>query len=453
MAHRSAFITFVFSLIFSTAAWAQSAALTQNALQRETIINAYRQGGALIEQRPNAVLVTPASSIARPEDAGRRMHTNTKMLFPTDDLHPHAVNPNKNQPPFSGYPYETPSSLACLYKLVAQTPGCNPNTVRTNTSTGSMAIAIVDAFDAPRARPDLIHYSAQFGLPAITQTNFVVWFCGGTLASCNRNTRPTCARPASVCQGWEGEITLDVQIAHAIAPKAKIFLVEAQSDSNADLFVAVQKASALVAAEGGGQVSMSWGGAEFSTETTNDVNMTTPKVTYYASTGDTPGTEYPSVSANVVAVGGTTVVRDPKTFAFIREDTWTEAGQGSSKYIPRPTWQDKIASIVKTKRGVPDVSAIANPDNGVWIYVSTQGGWLIFGGTSVAAPLFASLVNTGAHFRPSTTQEHNAIYARLGSAAYYDVVNGACGTTGRTRAKLGWDFCTGIGSPRGKSGE
>ncbi|MGB7260212.1 MAG: hypothetical protein WBD48_19245, partial [Pseudolabrys sp.] len=98
---------------------AQSAAVQQNALQRQAIIDAYRQGGALVEERPDSVLITPASSIVRPEDAGRRMHTNTKILLPKDDKRPHAINPATNQPPFSGYPNETPSSLACIYKLVA----------------------------------------------------------------------------------------------------------------------------------------------------------------------------------------------------------------------------------------------------------------------------------------------------------------------------------------------
>ena len=186
---------------------------------------------------------------------------------------------------------------------------------------------------------------------------------------------------------------------------------------------------------------------------TSDVNMTTPKVTYYASTGDTPGTEYPSVSTNVVAVGGTTVLRDTHTFAFIRENAWRDTGQGLSKYVARPSWQDGIASIVKNKRGVPDVSAIADPNTGVWVYVSNQGGWLIFGGTSAASPLFAALVNNGSHFRLSTTQEHKVIYARMGTASYFDVVNGTCGPTGRTRPRVGWDVCSGVGSPRGKLGE
>ncbi|HVV62213.1 MAG TPA: hypothetical protein VHD14_10710, partial [Pseudolabrys sp.] len=139
MAYRTALLTILASLFLSTAAAAQSAAVTQNAAQRQAIIDAYRQGGALVEERPDSVLITPASSIARPEDAGRRMHTNTKILLPIDNARPHAINPATNQPPFSGYPYETPSSLACLYKLVAQSHGCDPNTFHTNTTGGSRA--------------------------------------------------------------------------------------------------------------------------------------------------------------------------------------------------------------------------------------------------------------------------------------------------------------------------
>ncbi len=94
-----------------------------------------------------------------------------------------------------------------------------------------------------------------------------------------------------------------------MAPKAKIFLVEAASNSFTDLLVAEDCASKLVAAAGGGEISNSWGGSEFSGETANDSHFMKTGIVYFASTGDRAGTEYPSVSTSVVAVGGTTTSR------------------------------------------------------------------------------------------------------------------------------------------------
>jgi subtilase family serine protease len=427
---------------------AQDAAVLQGSAAQHAIIEKHLQAGAQIQQFGDGVVITPASSISHPEQAGVTMHTNTKIFFPINVPGPHNANePAVNAPPFSGYGFETPSSLSCVYQLVARANGCNPNTFHTNTTGGSKALAIVDAFHAPNSRADLVKYSTQFGLPAITAANYVVWYCGSTLASCNQTT------PPQYNAGWEGEISLDVQMAHAIAPHAKLFLVEAASNSNTDLFIAVRKASALVAAAGGGQVSMSWGGGESSGETANDAAMATAKVTYFASTGDAPGTNYPSVSTKVVAVGGTSVSRNPVTLSLIEESAWYDAGGGPSQFIARPAFQASVASVVGTKRGVPDVSAVANPRTGVWVYISGQGGWNVFGGTSVASPVFAAIVNNSGHFLASSTAEHNLIYSKLGTAAYHDVTQGICGPYTGYWAKAGYDFCGAVGSPRGKTGQ
>src|SRR4029077_5353326 len=175
---------------------------------------------------------------------------------------PEAVTPAVVGPPFSGYAFETPASIACLYHLVTPATGCNPNTFKTNPSGGSKAIAIVDAYDYPTAMTDLNKFSAQFGLPAVTASTFKVIFAGGA-GNCSGSD------PGND-PGWEGEQALDIDWAHAMAPKAKIFLVEAASAFNSDLMIAEDCASKLVAAAGGGEISNSWGGTEFSTETTLD---------------------------------------------------------------------------------------------------------------------------------------------------------------------------------------
>jgi kumamolisin len=89
--------------------------------------------------------------------------------------------------------------------------------------------------------------------------------------------------------GWALESSLDIEWAHAMSPAAKIYLVEAASNSYSDLLTAVDKASTLVAAAGGGVVSMSWGGSEFSGQTSYDTHFQKANVTYLASTGDAPG--------------------------------------------------------------------------------------------------------------------------------------------------------------------
>lgn len=131
------------------------------------------------------------------------------------------------------------------------TPGCDPNKVKTVSTRGSKVVAIVDAFHDSSALADLQLYSTQFGLPA---PNLQVVFATGV--------QP----PVDPTFGWEVEESLDMQMVHALAPHAKIILVEAASNSGTDLLQAEDVASKLVAAAGGGEVSNSWGGGEFAGE-------------------------------------------------------------------------------------------------------------------------------------------------------------------------------------------
>jgi len=123
----------------------------------------------------------PPSSIALPSDAGVRSHTNVQiMAAPTG-----ARAPNGG-PPFSGYFYEDPASLACIYSLIAPQPwskdkGCNPNDPSLGNPTGgSQAIAIVDAYDDPYAASDLEDFSAQFGVPGSPKFSIVYAPLGNT---------------------------------------------------------------------------------------------------------------------------------------------------------------------------------------------------------------------------------------------------------------------------------
>ncbi len=409
-------------------------------------------------------IVTPASGVELPADRGHRSHTNFKIFIPPGRPDTLVGFASPKAQPAAGYNGETPASLACIYGLSTWTPGCNPSKLANSlySNGGSKAIAIVDAFDYPTAANDLQAYSTQFGLPAIvtsgTGVNFTVVY---QVTGQKPNTDPNCVFSGWNC--WAAESALDIEMAHAMAPKAHIYLVEANSTLNTDLYAAVKVAAGLVAAAGGGEVSMSWGGSEYSTEANSDSNFTTAKVVYFASTGDREGTEYPSVSPNVVAVGGTTLSRNPSTGNIEGEGAWEDTGGGYSQYETLPSFQSSLSGIAGGKRAVPDIAGVANPRTPVWVYDSfatafqglgTNGYWNLFGGTSVAAPLWAGIVNRAGHFASTTNAEEVMLYQNDPLSPYLrDVTYGTCGYYDGWMAIEGWDPCTGLGSAYGTAGK
>jgi subtilase family serine protease len=400
----------------------------------------------------------PSSSIGSPLDVGKRAHTNVQYLLLSSN---YQETPQTYGPPYPGYFYEDPASIACIYNLKPPVWGCNPNVVSLNPTGGGRAIAIVDAYDDPDAAADLAAFSAQFG---VMPAKFTVVYAppgGATPGSCSgAATEP----PVDPTGGWEVEESLDIEWAHSMAPEATLYLVEAQSNYNTDLFCAVSVASSLVQKHGGGEVSMSWGEGEFSGQTAYDSLFTIPKVVYFASAGDSPGVIYPSTSPNVVAVGGTSLSTNLITGNFILENVWQDAGGGLSAFESRPNYQKGISYIVGQQRGVPDVAAVANPNTGVWVldnfvapdYGSTYCGgtpcWLIVGGTSVSSPTWAGIVNAAGSFRASTNAELSEMYSQ-NESVFNDITLGTCGVYIGYFASRGWDFCTGLGSPQSYSGK
>jgi kumamolisin len=190
---------------------------------------------AQIKPMSGKVLV-PDSSIEKPTDIGHAAHTNIQVFLPKELLR----NEQTSGPPYGGYAYETPASLACVYGLVTPVTGCNPNAVTKIPVGGARMIAIVDAYDAPNAASDLAKFSTQFGLPP---ASFQVVYASGAKPPYN--------------MGWEFEESLDVLWSHAMAPEARIVLVEAASNSFKDLMAAEDMASKMVNAAGGGEVSNS----------------------------------------------------------------------------------------------------------------------------------------------------------------------------------------------------
>jgi len=380
-----------------------------------------------------AVMITPSSSFVRPGSG--QAHTNFHLFHPAQGLP--TANPANAAPPIAGNYNETPASIACIYALAPPVTGCNPQNAILVPTGGSGVIAIVDANHAPNAMADLNVFSKNFGLPLVDSTSFQVVYA--------TSAGTTTSTPPPYDSGWEMEISLDIQWAHAMAPKAKIILVEANSANLSDMFAAVSLAAAFVTAGSGGQVSLSWGASEYFGEATNDSTFTGSNVVYFAASGDNPGTSYPAVSPNVVAVGGTSISRKRTTGNYVSQSAWSSGGGGPSRYEKRPSYQISISRTVGNARGIPDVSAVADPNSGVWIYDSAAGGWIVVGGTSVATPVVAGITNLrGGVFNLSSNAELTYIYGN--QPHYTDITTGSCRTH---RAMTHWDFCTGVGVPKG----
>lgn len=368
-------------------------------------------------------IIIPQSSNPQPG----RHHTN--YFFVDSD------KPQSGPPPGN----ETPGSLACVYGLVTGPTGC-PIPTSTNVPSGGVgAIAIVDAGDYPTAATDLAAFSKQFGIPA---ANFTVTWPGG-----KKNKPP-------VYSEWLVEEALDIEWAHSMAPQAKLFLVESvlctNSQCNTDpTWSAIQLAGKLVAKNGGGVVSMSFGDAEDPREKSWDKFFTTPGVVYFAASGDSGiGVSiYPGASPNVVSVGGTFFNRDNKG-NFVNEIYYTGGGGGNiSPYEPIPSYQSGIASIVGTHRGYPDVAS-----DFCCAVIYLQGGWYSVGGTSWASPTFAGIVNAAANRQQSTLDELTWIYSELANPTEYKADFNDI-TQGDSHCKIGWDICAGVGSPRTYAGK
>jgi Ricin-type beta-trefoil lectin domain len=299
-------------------------------------------------------------------------------------------------------------------------------------------VAVVDAYDDPKAESDLAVYRSHYKIPPCTTAN-----------GCFRkvNQRGTTSYPRADA-GWAGEISLDLDMVSAVCPNCRILLVEADSSSMDDLGTAVNKAVSL----GAKYVSNSYGGAEDPTETTADVTyFNHPGVAITASTGDSGyGVSYPAASQYVTAVGGTTLATSTGVRGWT-ETAWSGAGSGCSAYEPKPSWQH---DTVCSGRSVADVSAIADP--GVVVYDSVPydgySGWLGFGGTSVSSPIIAA---TYALAGTPASSSNPASYPYSHSGALNDVTSGTNGGTGGCdptalcTAGSGWDGPTGLGTPVG----
>ena len=311
-----------------------------------------------------------------------------------------------------------------------------------------MTIALVDAFDDPNIASDLAAYQAQFHL-----------------TPCNFQKVKVGSPPGDT--GWALEISLDVEQACALAPKANIILVEGNSNNDTDLYAAVQVATS--APYNATTVSMSWGEGEFQGEQSNDVyfcnilNGAGQPVTYFASSGDGGhGTIYPSASPCVIAVGGTTLtlgqaapLGNPLQLNYGTENGWRDGGGGVSPYESQMSWQNPAcATWSTTNRCVPDIASVAQ---NIPVYDTYgYGGWVNVAGTSISSPdwaAFFTLVNSmRAGLGKGTTSQaaqdlYNIYYSGNYTTDFHDIKTGSNGSCGsQCNAGPGYDLVTGIGT-------
>jgi len=302
------------------------------------------------------------------------------------------------------------------------------------TGGAGQTVAIVDAYDDPNAESDLAVYRAAYGLPPCTTAN-------GCFRKVNESGQQGSYPKAD--SGWAGEISLDLDMVSAACPGCKILLVEASAATTADLGTAVNTAASL----GATAISNSYGGSEASADTTySSEYYNHPGVLITASAGDSGyGAQFPASSQYVLSVGGTSLVTSSSSRGWA-ESAWSSTGSGCSAVIGKPSFQKDTGCANRT---VADVSAVADPNTGVAVYVTYGGsGWNVYGGTSASSPIvaaiFALLGKTG------VTNAYP--YANTGD--FYDVASGSNGSCSSAagylcKAGVGFDGPTGWGTPNG----
>ncbi|MGW1871945.1 S53 family peptidase [Streptomyces sp. NPDC001975] len=332
---------------------------------------------------------------------------------------PHTVSPHDG--PGGGY---TPAQLKGGYNV-------------SSTYTGSgQKIALLE-FDGFQ-QSNITKYDTNYSLGSPTPTVSKVDGGSGSLGD------------------GQVEVELDIEVLHAIAPKANVTVFEGPNSDAGE----VDTYQAIVDS-GIPTTSISWGAAE-SQRTTSNINAVdavfktgaAEGLGFYAASGDdgsddagdgTTSVDYPASDPYVTGVGGTKLTVTSAN-AFSKEVAWSGGGGGKSSVFKIPSWQTAVQkSAGGGYRQVPDVSAHANPSPGVSIY--SQGSWSSVGGTSAAAPewaAFAALYNqqAAAKGKANLGFANPALYTASGTG-FHDITSGS---NGAYSAASGWDFTTGWGS-------
>ncbi|MBM9510593.1 S53 family peptidase [Actinacidiphila acididurans] len=340
-------------------------------------------------------------------------------------------------------------------------------------------IVIVDSFGSPTIQHDLDVYSAQFGI-ASTHVQVVKW--GDVPPFDPTNPDHT---------GWAGETTLDVEMAHAVAPDAHIVLVEtgvAETEGVTGLPEMMDAEKYLVDHGVGDVITQSFGATENTFPGFDQGDFSSIQnlryafkdaqkhgVTVLGSSGDGGATDavedgshnypyqvnsWPSADPLVTSIGGTQLHLDDAGNRIAPDSVYNDygaGGGGQSHVFARPSYQDGVKSVVGAQRGTPDISMAAAVDGGAWVYSSydpTAVGWDVYGGTSEASPLFSGIVALADQVAGHRVGDiHRALYQLAkGNPKFTGIVdvndgtnNTYDGVTGYT-AVNGYDMATGVGT-------
>lgn len=336
-------------------------------------------------------------------------------------------------------------------------------------------IVIIDAFQSPSIASDLHNEDMLFGIPDPT-LNIIAPY---GLTPWNPSD------PNQI--GWSGEITLDVEWSHMIAPGATIDLVLAKDNQDINLLKATEYA---IANNLGDVISQSFGEAEtcanpllLQLEHKAYRDATSRHISIFASAGDQgaaqstcDGSSYlrkastPASDPLVTAVGGTYLNANSVTGQYIGESVWNNSfgagGGGYSKLYASPSYQHPVRGI-GAARGEPDVAYNADVNGGVLTVWSESGQGqnlvFIFGGTSAGSPQWAAITALADQYTAHRLGFLNAGIYRIGRSAFYSQVfhdttvgnntftgagsNGVSTTINGYNANAGWDAASGWGTP------
>jgi subtilase family serine protease len=342
----------------------------------------------------------------------------------------------------------TPADLSSLYAY--------PAPWAQGSAGAGQTVAIVVAGDYALAESDLGVYRQHFGLPPCTSLSGCLKKVGAAAtgqAAQVATSASVSAHPTTVSAiGWAGETDTDTEMVSAVCPNCKIVIAEAASDSMVDLgkaVVAAINANASI-------VNVSFGAPESSSDVAWSSQYNSMRhVKLVAAAGDWGyGVYYPASDPSAIAVGGTSLSVSGST---ISETAWFGTGSGCSAFFSNPGWErPPSVSGTCTRRNVADVSAVADPLTGVAIYDSSLfgyfGGWAIFGGTSVSAPIVAGMNALAAN--TAKGQGAQLLYAAP-SSAFLPVTrgsNGTCSPQYLCTAVAGYNGPAGLGIPQGLGG-
>lgn len=371
----------------------------------------------------------------------------------------------------------TPAQIRAAYGLPELPASINGlNAAQAARFGAGQTIYIIAAHHDPQIVAELAAFNSKFGLPGcetqtIAATATLPLMTPTATAGCSFSvvySSPAggmTTRAPAYNASWATEIALDVQWAHAIAPMARIVLIEAAQPLSDHLAGAVKLANAM----GPGVVSMSFGanetsGAAYSAAVWNPV-FNGRGMSYLAATGDW-GSEvsWPAVAPHVLAVGGTRL--NWSGGGSRSEVGWSSTGGGISAYTATPAYQlsglPGVGSL--QRRGVADVAMNADPATGQYTAVLAPGSrtvsWVSAGGTSLSTPQWAGLLAVANALRSLSGQAvlglpHDALYRQIGgvpglyAATLTDITSGSNGSCALCTAREGYDVLTGLGTPNG----